>query len=183
MDLSRKMTRSEFNELSEEDKKERKRLQSINRNKKWREENPEYHKEYHKNCREENKDQIAKQKKEYRENNKEQIAKQKKEYMKKNKDKISNRHKEYTQTPNGKKSTKLSNWKNRGLQETKEELDRIYDLYLNQELCNACDVKLTRNGDNDPTQAVLDHDHDTHKFRHIICRACNCNDSWKKYFC
>ena len=168
MDLSRKMTRSEFNELSEEDKKERKRLLK---------------KICSKTNYEKNKDQIAKQKKEYRENNKDQLAKQKKEYMKKNKDKISNRHKEYIQTSNGKKSTKLSKWKHRGLHETKENLDRIYDLFLNQELCNACDVKLTRNGDRCSTDVTMDHDHDTNRFRHIICRSCNTQDNWMKYFC
>ena len=100
-------------------------------------------------------------------------------YYKNNRD----RKIEYNQSTNGKKSSALTRWKKHGLHETQEELDRIYELYLNQELCNACDVKLTRNGDNDPTQAVLDHDHDTNRFRHIICRSCNCNDNWKKYFC
>ena len=143
--LSSKMTRSELNELTVEDMKERRRLQKVKYNKKFREKNPENDKKYY----EEHKEEI----------------------------------KEYRQTPNGKKSTILSQWKLRGLHETTQELDRIYDLFLNQELCNACDVKLTRNGDRCSTDVTMDHDHDTNRFRHIICRSCNCQDNWKKYFC
>ena len=66
---------------------------------------------------------------------------------------------------------------------TEEEFKRIYNLYLIQEVCNACDIKLTRNGDRSSTDATMDHDHDTHRFRHIICRSCNANDRWMKYFC
>ena len=101
-----------------------------------------------------------------------------KEYYKNNKEKIA----EYKQTPIGKKVNTISKWKTRGLEETEEELDRIYELYLTQELCNACDCILTRDGmcATDPT---MDHSHETHRFRHIICRECNSNDKWMKYFC
>ena len=77
----------------------------------------------------------------------------------------------------------LCQWNQRGLQESPEDLDRIYELYLHQECCNACDCVLTRDGDNSSTQACMDHCHITHKFRHIICRSCNTHDNWKKYFC
>ena len=150
--LSSKMTRSELNELTVEERKERLRLQKQKHNKK-------HNKKYY----EENREKVADINKKYREENREYF-------------------KEYRQTPHGKKVHTISLWKHRGLHETTQELDRIYDLFLNQELCNACDVKLTRNGVNS-TQAVLDHDHDTNRFRHIICRNCNTLDSWKKYFC
>ena len=115
----------------------------------------------------------------YREENPEKLAEQSKKYYEEHKDKI----KEYQQTPHGKKIHTLSHWKSRGLHETQEELDRIYELYLNQELCNACDCVLTRNGDRCSTDVCMDHDHDTNRFRHIICRSCNTMDNWKKYFC
>ena len=90
----------------------------------------------------------------------------------------------YAQTPNGKKSRTKSKWKHIGMLFTEEDFERIYNLYLTQELCNACDVKLTR-GERYTTQsrASMDHDHETGLFRHIICNACNANDKWKTYFC
>ena len=143
--LVSKMTRSELNELSEEERKERLRLQK-------------------KKSRENNKETISEANKKYRENHP--------EYSK-----------EYYQSPTGKKCYTLSSWKFMGLQETKEDLEWIYELYLTQELCYSCDCILTRNGDNSQDQACMDHDHITNKFRQICCRSCNSNDSWMKYWC
>ena len=155
--LVSKMSRSELTELSTEERTERKRLQNCINGKKYRENHPEYNKE--------------KQKK-YYEEHKEEVVEKQKEYSKK-----------YYQTPIGKKNKTLSSWKSMGLQETKEELDIIYDMWLHQELCYSCDVKLTRNGDNSQDQACMDHDHTTHKFRQICCRSCNCQDNWMTYWC
>ena len=60
MDLARKMSRSEFKQLSDVDKKERKRLQKCINGKKFREENPEYQKEKSKKFRENNPEYIKK---------------------------------------------------------------------------------------------------------------------------
>ena len=197
MDLGRKMSRAEFNLLTEQQRKERFRIQqkkyrdaNKDKRKKYREANKdkakEYRevnkakdKEYQKEYREVNKDKA----KEYRENNKETLSKKAKEYREVNKEKITKQIKEYNQTPKGKQVNTLISWKAVGLQESPEDLDRIYDLWKNQELCNACDCVLTRDGIRCSTQACMDHDHDTNRFRHIICRSCNIKDSWKTHFC
>ena len=167
----RPMTRAEYNQLSDEEKKERKRLQkSINGRKKYQENREE---------------RIAKQKKyneEHKEEKKIYDRQYHKEYYEEHKEEIAEKLKQYQQTAAGKKVYMLAKWKSRNLQETEEELDRIHELYLQQEFCYSCDVKLTRDGVCS-TQAVLDHDHTTHRFRHIICRDCNSNDKWMKYFC
>tara|TARA_R110002153_G_C13159633_1_gene482917 strand:- start:425 stop:808 length:384 start_codon:yes stop_codon:yes gene_type:complete len=115
---------------------------------------------------------------EMRERRKAQKRINNKKYREENKEKI----KEYDHTPSCKKSRALSNWKRRGLQESPENLDRIYNMWLTQELCNACDCILTRDG-RTGTRAEMDHNHSTHRFRHIICHACNTHDSWMQYFC
>ena len=93
-------------------------------------------------------------------------------------------HKIYRQTPTGKKNSTKQDWKRNGMIFTAEEFERIYNLYLTQELCNACDVKLTRGGMYmTNTKACCDHDHENGLFRHIICNSCNVNDNWKKHFC
>jgi hypothetical protein len=173
--------------LSEEEKKQRKResnkrYREKNKEyiKEWREKNKEKIQEYKKEYRQNNKEKIQEYTKEYAENNKEKIIEQNREYYKNNKEKF----KEYRQTPEAKKRVTISGWvSNRGLNESKEDLDRIYHLRETQELCNACDCILTRNGDRSSTEACMDHDHETGRFRHIICRCCNSHDNWKKYFC
>ena len=145
----RPMTRAEYNKLSDEEKKERKRIRERNKSRKYREENPDYMRKYYEEHKEE-----------------------RKEY-----DRL------YYQTAAGKKVHTLGDWKNRNLQESKEDLEWIYELYLHQELCYSCDIKLTRDGVCCATQAVLDHSHVTHRFRQICCRSCNNLDSWMKYWC
>lgn len=171
----RPMTRAELNELNDEDKKERRLAQK----------RATYHKTKH---YKHNEERIKKNNTtQYQENREERKAKQKLYYQSnidRCKEMGKKRYEEYKKTPNGKKIITLNRWVNDfGLQESPEDLDRIYDLRLHQELCNACDVKLTRNGDRCDTDATMDHDHKTHRFRHIICRKCNNHDNWKKYFC
>ena len=145
--------------LTEAQKKQRQR----EANKKYRENNKEKEQFRHKKYREKNKEKKKETNKKYREDNKEYYI-------------------NYNQTANGKKSMTLSEWKHRGLIETNEFLEEIYELYLNQELCNACGIELTRTGKCSVTDATMDHCHITNKFRHIICRSCNTRDNWKKYF-
>lgn len=165
--LTRKMTRTEYNQLSDEEKAERRSLQD---------------KQYYQEKREE---KIAKQKK-YQEEHKEEKKIYDRQYTQDNKErdreKRAEYQREYQQTAAGKKVRMLFKWKTRGLDETDEELDIIYELYLHQEFCYSCDVKLTRDVVCS-TQACLDHDHITNRFRQIACRSCNTNDSWMKYWC
>tara|TARA_R110000796_G_scaffold152871_2_gene269255 strand:- start:20 stop:538 length:519 start_codon:yes stop_codon:yes gene_type:complete len=172
MDLARKMTRAEVRELSDVDKKERKRLQQCINAKKYYEEHKEEKKEY-----------MLEYNSKYYENNKEKIKENVKEYRENNKEKIAETQAAYFQSPIGKKNNTISRWKTRGLEETKEELDIIYELYLTQELCYSCDVKLTRDGIQCATDPNMDHDHITNRFRQICCRECNSNDKWMKYWC
>jgi hypothetical protein len=79
--------------------------------------------------------------------------------------------KEYDQSPQGKKSNTISNWKSRGLI---GEYESIYDRYLNTNNCDLCNVELCSN------KKVMDHDHITGEFRNVVCHKCNCNKIDKK---
>lgn len=79
------------------------------------------------------------------------------------------------QTPQGRMSNKISNWKNKpkngGLGlicETVEELEGIYGLYLSSERCENCNCPYTKDN-----IKVMDHCHLTGKFRNILCHSCN----------
>ena len=150
----RKLTAQEKRELSDEEKQERRRLKKRIDTAKHSEKNTGKRAEYSRKYYEEHKEE-------------------RKEYKR-----------QYNQSPAGKKLRTINEWVTKlGLQESDEDLDRIYELRETQELCNACDVKLTRNGDRSSTDASMDHDHETHRFRHIICNGCNVQDKWKQYFC
>ena len=112
----------------------------------------------------------------YHYNREEKLAKNKK-YQEEHKEEMA----EYRQTPACKKS--ISNWKRCGLEESPEDLEWIYHLWLTQELCYSCDIKLTRDGVCCATQACMDHCRITNRFRQIACRSCNTMDRWMKYWC
>ena len=179
MDLAGVMSRAEFKVLSEEEKKERTRLQQRKRYEKNREKISKTYKERY----ETNKEIILERNRKYRENNRENEKERSKKHYQNNIQKYAEKNRKYRQTAAGKKIFTLGSWKYNGLRESQEDLDRIYELWLHQELCNACDVKLTRGGTPCSTTACMDHDHNTHRFRHIVCHTCNNKDSWMKYFC
>ena len=170
--------------LSAEEKKERNREYYEKNKEKIKEQRAEYY--------EKNKEKIAEYNKEYKKKyreNKEKIKEQRAEqlkinkernrkYYEKNKEKRAEYAKKYYQTANGKKSNKKSQWKRNGLIATEEEVERIYDLYLNQELCNTCNIKLTRTGKCVTTDATLDYCHKTNKFSQICCWDCNMRYKW-----
>jgi len=69
------------------------------------------------------------------------------------------------------KSSRISNWKRRGVE---GDLHVLYDKYLNTEKCEVCQKNFSSSKDK-----CLDHDHKTKLFRFILCRDCNNYDNWK----
>jgi len=123
---------------------------------------------------EKNKEKIRVQDRARYEKNKVKILAQKKARYEKNKDKISARNKAYKQTPSGKKSRIVSDWKKRGVI---GDLSKIYDeRYLPCTHCEACNKEFSSNRDR-----CLDHCHETGLFRKVLCQNCNRHDNWKKY--
>ena len=132
-----------------------------------KEEGRAYQKEYRKKNKEKNKEAIAKREKEYREKNKEAIAKKHKEYYEENKEKIA----EYRQTLACKKTKRISKWKFKGL--ICEDIDALYEKFLNTKKCENCEVELTVDRYNTTTTRAMDHDHTTGLFRNVLCHPCN----------
>jgi hypothetical protein len=79
--------------------------------------------------------------------------------------------KDYKQTPAGRKAKSLSNWKGRGI--ICDDWDALYEKYLTTLLCEQCNVELTTDRYNTETTRTLDHNHDTHLFRNVLCHSCN----------
>ncbi len=78
----------------------------------------------------------------------------------------------YDQTPAGKKTHIIYNWKRRGL--IHPDYDELYTRYLSATNCEVCRKEL-----NDSFDRCMDHDHETGLFRQFLCRNCNIMDSWK----
>ena len=176
----------------ERNKEQKKDYYEKNNEKKkdYYEKNKEKKKEYMKAYREKNKDKTKdyyertkEKQKQYQKDYYERTKDKKKDYYKKNKEIIKEQTKEYRQTPEGKKVYIISCWKVRGLKETKEKINELYEIYTAIKFCEACDVELTRTGKCCSTDICLDHCHTTGKFRLMLCRTCNNQDNWKKYFC
>ena len=136
--------------LTAEQKKENKRLT----NKRYREKNKEKLNE------------INRLKaKFYREKNKEKIKEYRDKYQKNNKEKL----KKKRETDEGRKNTRKASWKHHGLiWESEDEYNDIYNRYLNSLRCEKCSCEYTENN-----KKCMDHDHNTGKFRNVLCIACN----------
>ena len=120
----------------------------------------EYDKQYHQN----NKEKINEKSRIWRENNKQHI----KEYRENNKE----QQKEYNQTPVGKKSMAISDWKRRGLKLYGYTHDELYDYYLEINHCEVCNKDLST------TKKCMDHCHTDGCFRWVLCCSCNGHDNW-----
>ena len=108
--------------------------------------------------------------KEYNEKNKEKIKEYDKQYRQNNKEKKKEYDKKYNQTEAGKKSTRISSWKKRGV--ISDDFDKLYEIYINTNNCQECNVELIegRYGNN---KKCLDHCHITGQFRNVLCNGCN----------
>tara|TARA_R110000782_G_scaffold40797_1_gene94141 strand:+ start:226 stop:636 length:411 start_codon:yes stop_codon:yes gene_type:complete len=72
---------------------------------------------------------------------------------------------------NAKKSKTIICWKRRGLKESKEFIEQIYEEYLNSEECQLCGEVYSKDNIKN-----MEHNHLTGEFRNICCHRCNC---WK----
>jgi len=147
--------------LSEEEKKERRRIRYKNNREKMLKQSKEWN--------EANKEKIKEYLKEYRLANKEK----RKEYRLTNKDKLKEQTKEYNQSVGGKKANIISGWKTKHkiLFKDKEEAEFYYETYINTHNCSWCDIKFINSKDR-----CFDHCHTCGVPRAIICRSCNVKD-------
>jgi hypothetical protein len=97
--------------------------------------------------------------KEYYINNQDKIKEQSKEYSK-----------EYLQTEAGKKSKRITNWKQTGVKSA--DYNALYEYYINCKYCENCGVEFV-DGDLGSNKKCLDHSHKTGLFRNILCCGCN----------
>ncbi len=89
-------------------------------------------------------------------------------YYNKNRDKILLENKN---NPNRLKSSRINNWKRRGII---GDLHFLYDKYINTNNCEKCNLLFI-----DTKNKCLDHNHITGEFRFVLCRNCNNDDIFK----
>jgi len=75
--------------------------------------------------------------------------------------------------PHSKYNT-ITNWKSRGL--IYNDYDELYEIYIKTINCGHCNKEFKNSSDR-----CMDHDHETGRFRNIVCRACNNQDCYIKY--
>ena len=104
--------------------------------------------------------------KEYRLDHKEYF----KEYRLANKEKKTEYTKEYRKTETGKKSHRISCWKQFGV--ISDDFNLLYEKYINTNNCEECNVELIH-GNFGNNKKCLDHCHKSGEFRNILCCGCN----------
>jgi len=66
------------------------------------------------------------------------------------------------------KSKSIYNWKSRGLKETDEFIEELYERYIYTTHCELCNKEFKSSQDRH-----MEHNHTTGKFRNITCNSCN----------
>tara|TARA_R110000803_G_C11750797_1_gene292435 strand:- start:41 stop:469 length:429 start_codon:yes stop_codon:yes gene_type:complete len=131
----------------------------------------EEQKEYDKNYYIKNKEKRTEQKKIWYEDNKDKNQIEKKLKSKTYRDKHKEKMKKYRQSPEGKRSIKISCWREYGM--FCDDWDKLYEYYINCKNCEWCNAELTTDRYNTKTTRCLDHDHNTGLFRNVVCLSCN----------
>ena len=142
--------------LTEEERKERKRIID----KRWRDNNKEKEKQRNKIWRDTHTDYEVKRRKEYYEKNKHNNTEKRRDY-----------NKLFRQTPNGKRTERISSWKSMGV--VSKDYNLLYDNYLKSTNCEECGIEYSKKGDGIGTFKCLDHCHETGLFRNYLCHGCN----------
>ena len=117
----------------------------------------EYHREYQRQWKLKNPDKME----EYKQNGLEHKREYNRNYMR---NKIN--------TDEGRKQHLIRTWKGRGI--IHDDFDTVYDIYIDTDKCDVCNVELTDGRGKNSRN--LDHNHETGEIRGIICKRCNVID-------
>ena len=115
--------------------------------------------------------ELAAQRAAHYQANKEKNKADAKVYYQANSEKIKANIKAYQQTPKGKKSQRISTWKQRGI--ISDDFDALYEQFLGTINCEDCQCILTVDKQNTSTTRMMDHCHQTGLPRGVVCHACN----------
>jgi len=123
---------------------------------------------------EKNKEKIKEQRKEsdkrYAQSEKGKETRQKYKQSEKGKEQVKKIQEEYRLTEAGKKSFRISGWKQ--MKVNCDDWDELYEYYKNCWECENCGVELIE-GNYGNNKRCLDHCHITGKFRNVLCHYCN----------